>query len=136
MTDDAVGVTELITGKPITIVIDDDPSILRALQRLLSGAGFDVWSFDRPSTLLKSDLPKSGACLIVDIDLPEMNGVELCAKLAASGCVLPVILITAHTDEETRRMAKDAHPIALILKPFGRELLVSSIQSALFAGEQ
>jgi two-component system, LuxR family, response regulator FixJ len=136
MTDDAVGVTELITGKPITIVIDDDPSILRALQRLLSGAGFDVWTFDRPSTLLKSDLPKSGACLIVDIDLPEMNGVELCAKLAASGCVLPVILITAHTDEETRRMAKDAHPIALLLKPFGRELLVSSIQSALFAGEQ
>jgi two-component system, LuxR family, response regulator FixJ len=135
MTDDAVGVTELITGKPITIVIDDDPSILRALQRLLSGAGFDVWPFDRPSTLLKSDLPKSGACLIVDIDLPEMNGVELCAKLAASGCVLPVILITAHTDEETRRMAKDAHPIALLLKPFGRELLVSSIQSALFAGE-
>jgi FixJ family two-component response regulator len=136
MTDDAVGVTELITGKPITIVIDDDPSILRALQRLLSGAGFDVRTFDRPSTLLKSDLPKSGACLIVDIDLPEMNGVELCAKLAASGCVLPVILITAHTDEETRRMAKDAHPIALLLKPFGRELLVSSIQSALFAGEQ
>jgi FixJ family two-component response regulator len=135
MTDDAVGVTELITGKPITIVIDDDPSILRALQRLLSGAGFDVRTFDRPSTLLKSDLPKSGACLIVDIDLPEMNGVELCAKLAASGCVLPVILITAHTDEETRRMAKDAHPIALLLKPFGRELLVSSIQSALFAGE-
>jgi FixJ family two-component response regulator len=135
MTDDAVGETELNTGKPITIVIDDDPSILRALQRLLSGAGFDVWPFDRPSTLLKSDLPKSGACLIVDIDLPEMNGVELCAKLAASGCVLPVILITAHTDEETRRMAKDAHPIALLLKPFGRELLVSSIQSALFAGE-
>jgi two-component system, LuxR family, response regulator FixJ len=127
--------TGLNTAKPIIIVIDDDPSILRALRRLVSGAGFDVWTFDRPSTLLKSDLPKSGACLIVDIDLPEMNGVELCAKLAASGCMLPVILITAHTDEETRRMAKDAHPIALLLKPFGRELLVSSIQSALFAGE-
>jgi FixJ family two-component response regulator len=122
--------------KPVIIVIDDDPSILRALRRLVSGAGFDVWTFDRPSTLLKSDLPKAGACLIVDIDLPEMNGVELCAKLAASGCVLPVILITAHTDEGTRRMAKDAHPIALLLKPFGREVLVNSIHSALLAGEQ
>ena len=117
----------------IIIVIDDDPSILRALRRLVSGAGYEVWTFDRPSALLKSDLPKTGACLIVDIDLPEMNGVELCATLAASGCKLPVILITAHTDEETRKLADDAHPVALLIKPFGRELLVSSIQNALLA---
>ena len=127
--------TEPITTKPIIIVIDDDPSILRALRRLVAGAGFDVRTFDRPSTLLKSDLPTAGACLVVDIDLPEMNGVELCATLAASGCKLPVILITAHTDEETRRLADDAHPVTLLIKPFGRDLLVSSIQSALLAGE-
>jgi two-component system response regulator FixJ len=127
--------TEPITTKPIIIVIDDDPSILRALRRLVAGAGFDVRTFDRPSTLLKSDLPTAGACLVVDIDLPEMNGVELCATLAASGCKLPVILITAHTDEETRRLADDAHPITLLIKPFGRDLLVNSIQSALLAGE-
>ena len=100
--------TELVTENRSFIVIDDDPSILRALRRLVSGAGFDVRTFDRPSTLLKSDLPKAGACLIVDIDLPEMNGVELCETLAASGCRLPVILITAHTDEETRRLADGA----------------------------
>ena len=128
--------TELATRKPIIIiVIDDDPSILRALRRLVSGAGFEVWTFDRPSALLKSDLPKTGACLIVDIDLPEMNGVELCATLAASGCRLPVILITAHTDDETRRLADGAHPVALLIKPFGRDLLVNSIQRALLAGE-
>jgi two-component system response regulator FixJ len=121
--------------KPVVIVIDDDPSILRALRRLVSGAGFEVRTFDRPGTLINSDLPKAGACMIVDIDLPEMNGVELCARLAASGCRLPVILITAHTDDETRRLAHNANPIALLIKPFGRELLVSSIQSALFAGE-
>ena len=97
--------TELITQKPIIIVIDDDPSILKALSRLVSGAGFEVRTFDRPSTLLRSDLPKAEACLIVDIDLPEMNGLELCDPLAASGCRLPVILVTAHTDEETRRTA-------------------------------
>ena len=121
--------------KPVIILIDDDPSILRALRRLVAGAGFDVRTFDRPSTLLRSDLPTAGACLVVDIDLPEMNGVELCATLAASGCKLPVILITAHTDEETRRLADDAHPVALLIKPFGRDLLVNSIQSALLAGE-
>lgn len=127
--------TEL-TQKPIIIVIDDDPSILKALRRLVSGAGFEVRTFDRPSTLLRSDLPKAGACLIVDIDLPEMNGVELCETLAASGCRLPVILITAHTDEETRRLADGACPVALLVKPFGRELLVNSIESALLAGRQ
>lgn len=124
----------MTNAKPIIIiVIDDDPSILRALRRLLSGAGYEVWTFDRPSALLKSDLPKTGACLIVDIDLPEMNGVELCATLAASGCKLPFILITAHTDDETRKLADDAHPVALLIKPFGRELLVNSIQNALLA---
>jgi FixJ family two-component response regulator len=122
-------------AKPLVLVIDDDPSILRALRRLVSGAGFEVRTFDRPSTLLKSDLPKAKACLIVDIDLPEMSGIELCAMLGASGCRLPVILITAHPDEETRRRAVDAHPIALLIKPFRRELLVSSIESALLAGE-
>ena len=124
----------MTNAKPIIIVVDDDLSILRALSRLVSGAGFEVRTFDRPSALLNSDLPKAGACLIVDIDLPEMNGVDLCATLAASGCRLPVILITAHTDEETRRLACDANPIALLIKPFGRELLVNSIQSALLAG--
>ena len=125
----------MTNAKPIIIVIDDDPSILRALRRIISGAGFDVWTFDRPSTLLKSDLPKAEACLIVDINLPEINGVELCATLAASGCTLPVILITAHTDEETRRLADGACPVALLIKPFGRELLMNSIESALLAGQ-
>lgn len=127
--------TELITPKPIIIVIDDDPSILRALRRLISGAGFDVRTFDRPSTLLNSDLPKIDACLIVDLHLPEMNGVELCGMLAASGCRLPVIMITAHTDEETRRLADDAHPVALLMKPFGRDLLVNTIETALERGK-
>ena len=121
----------MTNNKPIVIVIDDDPSILRALRRLISGAGFDVRTFDRPSALLQRDLPTADACLIVDINLPEMNGVELCAVLAASGSRLPVILITAHTDEQTRALASAAHPIALLIKPFGRDLLVSSIETAL-----
>ena len=123
-------------ANPLVIVIDDDPSILRALRRLVSRAGFDVQTFDRPSALLKSELPNTAACLIVDIDLPEMNGVELCETLAGSGCTLPVILITAHTDEETRMLADGAHPVALLIKPFGRDLLINSIQSALLADHQ
>lgn len=117
--------------KPVVIVIDDDPSILRAFRRLISGAGFEVRTFDRPSELLKSDLPTAGACLVVDIDLPEMNGVDLCKTLAASGRSLPIILITAHTDEQTRNLARGARPVALLIKPFGRDLLLESIDTAL-----
>jgi FixJ family two-component response regulator len=123
-------------ANPLVIVIDDDPSILRALRRLVSGAGFDVQTFDGPRALLKNELPNSGACLIVDIDLPEMNGVELCERLAASGCTLPVIFITAHTDQETQKMADSAHPFALLIKPFRRDLLINSIRSALLAARR
>ena len=128
---------ELISrAKPLVIVIDDDPSILRAMRRLISRAGFDVWTFDSPTTLLNTDLPKAKACMVVDIDLPEMNGIKLCESLAASGCSLPVILITAHTDEETRVRAFNAHPAALLIKPFGRDLLLYSIRNVLLNERQ
>jgi FixJ family two-component response regulator len=117
--------------KSIILVIDDDPSVLRALRRLISGAGFEVRTFERPSAVLNSELPKSGACLIVDVHLPDMNGVQLCATLAESGCTLPVILMSAHTDEQTQQLARSAHPVAFLTKPFGRHVLLESIQSAL-----
>jgi two-component system response regulator FixJ len=117
--------------KSVVLVVDDDSSVLRALRRLISGAGFEVRTFERPSAILNCDLPKSDACLVVDVHLPEMNGVELCETLAASGCMLPVILMTGHADTQTQRLARSAHPVAFLTKPFGREALVSSIQSAL-----
>lgn len=121
----------MTTAKPVAIVIDDDPSMLRALRRLISGAGFEVWTFDRPSMLLKSELPGTGACLVVDVHLPEMNGVELYERLVAGGCVLPVIMITAHGDEETRILADGAHPIALLIKPFSRDRLLDALDQAM-----
>ena len=67
------------------VVVDDDPSVLRALSRLIRSQGFRVLSFDRPSVLLASTIPKTNACMVVDINLPEMSGTELCSALAASG---------------------------------------------------
>jgi len=117
--------------KPTVIVIDDDPSILRALRRLLCRVGFDVQTLNGPAAALKSDLPTAEACLLVDMHMPEMSGVELCEMLACAGCRLPVILMTAHTDERTREFAKRVQPVALLIKPFGNDLLVSSIRGAL-----
>jgi FixJ family two-component response regulator len=123
--------TEVTTFKPVAIVIEDDPSMLRALRRLISGAGFEVRTFDRPSELLKSELPGTDACLIVDVHLPEMNGVELCEKLVAGGCELPVIMITAHGDDETRTLVGSAHPVAFLVKPFPRDRLLEALNHAM-----
>jgi len=123
--------TEVTPLKPVAIVIDDDPSMLRALRRLISGAGFEVRTFDRPSDLLRAELPGERACLIVDVHLPEMNGVELCERLTASGCKLPVIMITAHSDDETRALAGTAHPVACLVKPFPRDQLVHALNDAI-----
>jgi FixJ family two-component response regulator len=116
---------------PTIVLVDDDPSVLRALSRLLRGAGFRVVAFDRPGVLLASAIPKANACMVVDINLPELNGVELCSALAASGRSLPAILITGRDDPATRRLIQKARPVAALFKPFDKQALLDAITNAL-----
>jgi FixJ family two-component response regulator len=126
----------LSTGtKPALILVEDDPSVLRALRRLMLSAGFRVLTFDRPKAVLDSELPKSEACLIVDVHLPEMNGVQLCETLAASGCHLPVIMITGQLDRATCELTQRAKAIAVLFKPFTRDSLLEAISEALATGK-
>src|SRR5258708_34932630 len=90
------------TRQGIVLVVDDDPSVLRALNRLISASGFAVKMFAKPSELIASDIPTSNACMVVDVDMPEMNGIEMCEVLKGSGRGLPAILITGRTDSRTR----------------------------------
>jgi FixJ family two-component response regulator len=121
-------------NKHVVILVEDDLSVLRALRRLLLSAGFAVMAFAGPRALLESDIPQADACLVVDIHLPEMTGVELCETLAASGRRLPAIMITGHVDEATRELARRADPVAILFKPFSRESLLAALSSA-FAAE-
>jgi FixJ family two-component response regulator len=123
----------VIETKPALILVEDDLSVLRALRRLMLSAGFKVMAFDRPRAVLDSKLPKTDACLIVDVDLPEMNGVQLCETLAASGCRLPVIMITGRLDEATRELMHRAKAVAVLFKPFTRDALLEAISDALGA---
>src|SRR5215469_3342170 len=66
------------------VIVDDDQSFLSSLKRLLVASGFQVEAFDRPSALLASAIPRSNACMIVDINLPEMSGIEMCEVLKSS----------------------------------------------------
>lgn len=115
---------------PTILVLDDDASVRSGLMRLLRALGFLVEGFERPSALLARELPSRNACLIVDINLPEMNGVELCERLAQAGCKLPSIIITGHSDVETQRLAREAQAVAVFIKPVHEQPLLDAIARA------
>jgi FixJ family two-component response regulator len=111
----------------IVLLVEDDPSVLRALRRLVAGAGFKVLTFDRPSAILAANIPKTDACLLVDFHLPEMNGVELRDALATFGCRLPIIIITGHVDELTLAMIARSPESMVLFKPFRRKDLLAAL---------
>jgi FixJ family two-component response regulator len=120
------------TISPATVlVVDDDPSLLRSLNRLVSASGFHVKTFARPSELLASETPRSNACMVVDIDMPEMTGIEMCDVLKGSGRGLPTILITGRTDARTRALAAQSDAVAVLFKPFDEEPLLDAIARAI-----
>jgi FixJ family two-component response regulator len=116
---------------PTVLVVDDDPSVLSSLNRLISASGFQVKAFGKPSELLASEIPTSNACLVVDIDMPEMTGIEMCEVLKASGRGLPAILITGKTDTRTRLLAEQSDSVAILFKPFSQAPLLEAISRAL-----
>jgi two-component system response regulator FixJ len=111
--------------------VDDDPSVLRSLNRLISASGFRVKAFGKPSELIADEIPKSNACLVVDIDMPEMTGIEMCEVLKGSGRGLPAILITGRTDARTRLQAAQADAVAVLFKPFDKAPLLDAISRAI-----
>jgi FixJ family two-component response regulator len=116
------------------ILVEDDPSVLRALRRLLEASGFKVKAFARPTELQEAGIPEPNACLILDVHLPEMTGVELYQALAASGCRCLLILITAHVDEATSAITKLVNAAAVLIKPFSRDSLLAAIRRGLASG--
>jgi FixJ family two-component response regulator len=117
--------------EPTVLIVDDDPSVLPALARLIRSTGLKVSTFDRPSALLASEVPATNACMLVDVHLPEMNGIQLCETLMQSGRGLPAIIITGRDDAETRRLIAQAHPVAALFKPIDGRTLLEAIYRAL-----
>jgi FixJ family two-component response regulator len=113
------------------IVVDDDASVRRALRTQLQILGFNVLDFPSAEEFLSSEFPTGDACLLLDVYMPGMNGVELCRSLAASGRHLPTILISGRDDRQTRQMMSEANPIASLLKPFDEGKLLRAIRKAL-----
>jgi len=112
-------------------VVDDDESFRGALQRLLKSAGFPAQSFASAEDFLKSGQQDDTGCLITDIRMPGMSGLELQSKLNSDHCPIPTIFITAHGDEKMRLQAMRGGAVKFLTKPFDGETLLEAVRVAL-----
>jgi FixJ family two-component response regulator len=112
-------------------IVEDDESYRVAVQRLLKAAGFEVQSFACAEDFLSSGQQHETACLIADIRMPGISGLDLQAKLNAEHCPIPTIFITAHGDEKMRMQAMRGGAVKFLTKPFDGGTLLESVQVAL-----
>jgi FixJ family two-component response regulator len=116
---------------PLIVVVDDDAAIREAVQSLIRSMGLRAEVFASAQDFLQSGRLQDTACLIVDVRMPRMSGLELQHQLATAHCPIPIIFITAHGDEETRGCALRAGAVDFLDKPFSDEVLLRAIQVAL-----
>jgi len=112
-------------------IVDDDDSMRSALQGLLKAVGLPTQAFTSGEEFLKCDQRDEIACLIADIRMPGMSGLELQAQLNADRRRIPIIFITAHGDEKMRMQALRAGAVEFMAKPFNDEALLESVRAAL-----
>jgi len=114
----------------VIAVVDDDPSMLSAVDNLLGAHGFTILKFSSAEEFLGSGAAKRADCLLLDIHLGGLSGLELCQKLKSSDPDLPVIFMTALDDEAVRQLAVRAGCVAFLHKPFGAHRLIKAIETA------
>jgi FixJ family two-component response regulator len=120
--------------RPLVSVIDDDESVRESLPSLLARFGLAVRSFSSGDEFLSSDEILHTNCLVLDITMPGMSGIEVFERLKRLGRDIPVIFITAHRDESVRSQVLEQGAIACLFKPFSGKALRSAIEDALKIG--
>ena len=115
----------------LVAILDDDDSVRSALQGLLKAVELPAQAFATAEEFLQSGQQHQIACLIADIRMPGMSGLELQAKLKAERCRIPIIFITAHGDAKMRMQALRAGAVEFLEKPFDDQVLLESVRAAL-----
>jgi FixJ family two-component response regulator len=115
----------------LVAIVDDDDLMRSALQGMLKSVGLPSQAFVSAEEFLKSGQQRHTACLIADIRMPGMSGLELQARLNAERCLIPTIFITAHGDTKMRMQALRAGAVEFLAKPFDDEVLLESVRAAL-----
>jgi FixJ family two-component response regulator len=133
LTDWRAGMDE--HGTRLVAIVDDDQSLRRSLRNLLESAGFRVTAFASAEELLKSSSGETFDCLVLDLRLDGMSGFDLLQRLADTGSRIPVIILTAHGDDQAGQRARQAGALAFLSKPVRGDVLLDAVRSALRRGE-
>jgi len=112
------------------VVVDDDGSVCRSVRRLLMSAGYDVLAYASATEFLETYPQGRGSCLVLDIRLPGMNGLELQHEMAVRGLRLPIVFITGHGDIPMSVRAMKAGAVDFLTKPFDADQLLDSVAQA------
>ena len=119
------------SDQPTVLVIDDDSRMRAAMQRLLKTVGLHSESFATPEDFLQHNLPDGPSCLVLDVRLPGMSGLDLQCKLNEAGVEIPIIFITGHGDIPMTVKAMKSGAVEFLTKPFRDQDLIDAIQQAL-----
>ena len=113
------------------VIVEDDPGMRQAIGRLLKAAGYTTTAFESAEALLQADAAAHACCLVLDIGLPGISGLDLRKQLADAGVNVPVIFITAHDECSMRDAVARAGAVAYLPKPFARKRLLDAVARAL-----
>ena len=112
-------------------IVDDDESLRRSVKNLLTSVGFQVETFASAEAFLESAHRADTRCVVLDLRMPGMSGLDLLMHLAVTGSPIPVVILTAHNDDEARRRMLQAGAVAFLGKPFHGEALLGAVRRAL-----
>jgi len=120
-----------VTTSPVICIVDDDPSVRRALARLLRSCGLEAETFESAAAYLEASHPHGVACVVIDVYLGQMSGIELRERILGSQAHTPVILMTAHDDAGTLDRIRKSGVTEFLRKPFEAATLLSVIGQAI-----
>ena len=116
------------SDRPVVSVVDDDESLRRSLRNLLRSVGFGVETFASAEEFLRSAQRENTGCLVLDLRMTGMSGLDLLRHLAVADSGIRVVVLTAHGDEETRRRSLEAGAVAFLDKPFRSDALLDAVR--------
>jgi len=122
---------DMIAEQPVVFIVDDDSSVRKALTNLLRSVGLKVETFGTAQEFLSSKHPDAPGCLVLDVRLPGLSGLDLQRQLAGAGVRMPVIFITGHGDIHMSVEAMKAGAVEFLTKPFREQVLLDAVQQAI-----
>jgi FixJ family two-component response regulator len=117
----------------VVSIVDDDASLRRSLRNLLTSVGLSVETFASAEDFLRSAERETTACLVLDLRMAGMSGLDLLRQLAVTGSRIPVVILTAHGDDDARQRALEGGAVAFLGKPFRADALLDAVRRALDA---